>query len=73
MAENRHVLTGWERRDAKAFFEQLPKTDRGWVAHDLSQAAEARRSGDLEGARHHVETARQDRIPYQQQELGLSR
>lgn len=58
---------------ARQMFEQRPITDRGWVALDLDQAARARQSGDLGGARHFVGQARLDRTQYLSQDRGLSR
>lgn len=64
------------RREAAAFADELPMTDRAIVANDLNMAAEYRLSGDLRAARHMVEIARQDRMMptrQQEQEFGISR
>jgi hypothetical protein len=52
-----------------------PRTDRGWVAHDLNHAAALRRAGDLTGAKDRVMLVREDRISYQpkEQTVGISR
>lgn len=67
------IEKGNDRAQIKAMTNERPLTDRAWVALDLDLAAKARLSGDKDGARWYVETARQDRIPYQQQSRSLSR
>lgn len=62
------------RLQATLEFKERPPTGRAIAADSLGVAAEARRDGDLMGARRYVEQARLQRTaPPRQPDLGLSR